>query len=179
QHEELESTEDEERSCWGHGSEEDTEDASETDLAKYDEDHVEMKGQMYQGKLASLKRQLKYLLTDEQIMEDLRTLNKFKSPKRPASPSSPEQLPATPVESPAQRLEAQIEDGKLYYDKRWYHKSQAIYLESKDNQKLRCMISSVGSNESWVRKASDSTKMKIYLGQLQHGLFVIHWGPVA
>lgn len=36
-----------------------------------------------------------------------------------ASPSSPEHLPATPAESPAQRFEARIEDGKLYYDKRW------------------------------------------------------------
>jgi len=269
--EELESAEDDERSCRGRESDEDTEDASETDLAKHDEeDYVEMKEQMYQDKLASLKRQLQqlqegtlqeyqkrmkkldqqykerirnaelflqleteqvernyikekkaavkefedkkvelkenliaeleekkkmienekltmeltgdsmevkpimtrklrrrpndpvpipdkrrkpapaqlnYLLTDEQIMEDLRTLNKLKSPKRPASPSSPEHLPAAPAESPAQRFEARIEDGKLYYDKRWYHKSQAIYLESKDNQKLSCVISSVGANE--------------------------------
>ncbi|KFV91183.1 Sin3 histone deacetylase corepressor complex component SDS3, partial [Fulmarus glacialis] len=117
---------------------------------------------------------LNYLLTDEQIMEDLRTLN-----KRPvsllfsASPSSPEHLPATPAESPAQRFEARIEDGKLYYDKRWYHKSQAIYLESKENTKISCVISSVGANEIWVRKTSDSTKMRIYLGQLQRGVFVI------
>ncbi|XP_078291857.1 sin3 histone deacetylase corepressor complex component SDS3 isoform X1 [Panthera onca] len=324
--EELESAEDDERSCRGRESDEDTEDASETDLAKHDEeDYVEMKEQsylqmfrdhhldsvtlftlwnpkgMYQDKLASLKRQLQqlqegtlqeyqkrmkkldqqykerirnaelflqleteqvernyikekkaavkefedkkvelkenliaeleekkkmienekltmeltgdsmevkpimtrklrrrpndpvpipdkrrklstpqlnYLLTDEQIMEDLRTLNKLKSPKRPASPSSPEHLPATPAESPAQRFEARIEDGKLYYDKRWYHKSQAIYLESKDNQKLSCVISSVGANEIWVRKTSDSTKMRIYLGQLQRGLFVIRRSPV-
>ncbi|XP_053225811.1 sin3 histone deacetylase corepressor complex component SDS3 isoform X1 [Podarcis raffonei] len=117
--------------------------------------------------------QLNYLLTDEQIMEDLRILNKLKSPKRPASPSSPEHLPATPAESPAQRFEARIEDGKLYYDKRWYHKSQAIYLESKENTKISCVISSVGANEIWVRKTSDSTKMRIYLGQLQRGAFVI------
>ncbi|GCC38270.1 hypothetical protein chiPu_0016784 [Chiloscyllium punctatum] len=117
--------------------------------------------------------QLNYLLTDEQIMEDLRTLNKLKSPKRPASPSSPEHLPSTPAESPAQRYEARIEDGKLYYDKRWYHKSQAIYLESKDNTKISCVISSVGTNEIWVRKTSDSTKMRIYLGQLHRGVFII------
>ncbi|NWY76244.1 SDS3 deacetylase, partial [Erithacus rubecula] len=91
----------------------------------------------------------------------------------PASPSSPEHLPATPAESPAQRFEARIEDGKLYYDKRWYHKSQAIYLESKENTKISCVISSVGANEIWVRKTSDSTKMRIYLGQLQRGVFVI------
>lgn len=28
-----------------------------------------------------------------------------------------------------------------------YHKSQAIYLESKDNTKISCVISSVGTNE--------------------------------
>uniref|UniRef100_A0A8C3KXV9 SDS3 homolog, SIN3A corepressor complex component n=1 Tax=Chrysolophus pictus TaxID=9089 RepID=A0A8C3KXV9_CHRPC len=253
--EELESAEEEdgERSARARDSDEDTEDASETDLAKHEEeDFVEMKEQMYQDKLASLKRQLQqlqegtlqeyqkrmkkldqqykerirnaelflqletdqveknyvkekkaaakefedkkielkenliaeleekkkmienekltmeltgdsmelnYLLTDEQIMEDLRTLNKH--------------LPATPAESPAQRFEARIEDGKLYYDKRWYHKSQAIYLESKENTKISCVISSVGANEIWVRKTSDSTKMRIYLGQLQRGVFVI------
>uniref|UniRef100_A0A667ZXH1 SDS3 homolog, SIN3A corepressor complex component n=1 Tax=Myripristis murdjan TaxID=586833 RepID=A0A667ZXH1_9TELE len=128
------------------------------------------------------RKPLNYLLTDEQIMEDLRTLNKLKSPKRPGmsaltfavlSPSSPEHLPTTPMENPSQRYEARIEEGKLYYDKRWYHKSQAIYLESKDNTKISCVISSVGTNEIWVRKTSDSTKMRIYLGQLQRGAFVI------
>uniref|UniRef100_A0A8C6TX72 SDS3 homolog, SIN3A corepressor complex component n=1 Tax=Neogobius melanostomus TaxID=47308 RepID=A0A8C6TX72_9GOBI len=117
--------------------------------------------------------QLNYLLTDDQIMEDLRTLNKLKSPKRPVSPSSPEHIPSAPMENPSQRYEARIEEGKLYYDKRWYHKSQAIYLESKDNTKISCVISSVGTNEIWVRKTSDSTKMRIYLGQLQRGAFVI------
>lgn len=304
--EELDSVdEDEDRSFRGRDSEEDTEDASETDLAKHDEeDYVEIKEQMYQDKLASLKRQLQqlqegtlqeyqkrmkkldqqykerlrnadlflqleteqvernyikekkaavkefddkkvelkenliaeleekkkmienekvtmeltgdsmemkpsitrklrrrpndpvpipdkrrkpppaqlnYLLSDEQIMEDLRTLNKLKSPKRPgtdvlsfrASPSSPQHLPSTPVDTPSQRYEARIEEGKLYYDKRWYHKSQAIYLESKENTKISCVISSVGTNEIWVRKTSDSTKMRIYLGQLQRGAFII------
>ncbi|XP_053725811.1 sin3 histone deacetylase corepressor complex component SDS3 isoform X3 [Synchiropus splendidus] len=124
--------------------------------------------------------QLNYLLTDDQIMEDLRTLNKhvitfsqLKSPKRPVSPSTPEHIPAAPMENPSQRFEARIEEGKLYYDKRWYHKSQAIYLESKDNTKISCVISSVGTNEIWVRKTSDSTKMRIYLGQLQRGAFII------
>uniref|UniRef100_A0A673Y0Y7 SDS3 homolog, SIN3A corepressor complex component n=1 Tax=Salmo trutta TaxID=8032 RepID=A0A673Y0Y7_SALTR len=120
------------------------------------------------------RKPLNYLLTDEQIMEDLQTLNKqLKSPKRPVSPSSPDHMPTTPVEAPSQRYEARIEEGKLYYDKRWYHKGQAIYLESKENTKISCVISSVGTNEIWVRKTSDSTKMRIYLGQLQRGAFVI------
>ncbi|XP_023813994.1 sin3 histone deacetylase corepressor complex component SDS3 isoform X4 [Oryzias latipes] len=91
--------------------------------------------------------QLNYLLTEEQIIEDLRTLNKLKSPKRAVSPSTPEHVPSAPLENLSQRYEARIEEGKLYYDKRWYHKSQAIYLESKDNTKISCVISSVGTNE--------------------------------
>ena len=38
----------------------------------------------------------------------------------PVSPSSPDHMPTTPVEAPSQRYEARIEEGKLYYDKRWY-----------------------------------------------------------
>ncbi|XP_062307101.1 sin3 histone deacetylase corepressor complex component SDS3 isoform X3 [Osmerus eperlanus] len=61
--EELDSVgDDDDRSFRGRDSEEDTEDASETDLAKHDEDdYVEIKEQMYQDKLASLKRQLQQL----------------------------------------------------------------------------------------------------------------------
>ncbi|CAK7296744.1 hypothetical protein VULLAG_LOCUS5650 [Vulpes lagopus] len=90
-----------------------------------------------------------------------------------------EHLPATLAESPAQRFDAWIEDGKQYYDKRWYHKSQATSLESKHNQKLSCVISSLGASEVWVRKTSDNVKMRIYLGQLLHGLFVIRWRSAA
>ncbi|CAG5925413.1 unnamed protein product [Menidia menidia] len=66
--EELDSVDDEDdRSFRGRDSEEDTEDASETDLAKHDEDdYVEIKEQMYQDKLASLKRQLQQL-QEEQV----------------------------------------------------------------------------------------------------------------
>ncbi|KAK0141977.1 Sin3 histone deacetylase corepressor complex component SDS3 [Merluccius polli] len=256
--EELDSVEDDEdRSFRGRDSEEDTEDASETDLTKHDEDdYVEIKEQMYQDKLASLKRQLQQLQEDlflqletEQvernyIKEKKAAVKEFDDKKvelkenliaeyeekkkmienekvtmeltgdsmevkpimtrklrrrpndpvpipdkrrKPApdilnqrtdhggpenakqvSPSSPEHLPTTPVENPSQRYEARIEEGKLYYDKRWYHKSQAVYLESKDNTKISCVICSI-----WVRKTSDSTKMRIYLGQLQRGAFVI------
>ncbi|KAA8592528.1 hypothetical protein FQN60_017983 [Etheostoma spectabile] len=255
--EELDSVEDDDdRSFRGRDSEEDTEDASETDLAKHDEDdYVEIKEQMYQDKLASLKRQLQQLQEgtlqeyqkrmkklDQQYKERLRNAGKCfsfvftdlflqleteqvernyikekkaavkefddkkvelkenliaeleekkkmienekltmeltgdsmevkpimtrKLRRRPndpvpipdkrrkpapdilcinlqehfismgVSPSSPEHIPSTPIENPSQRYEARIEEGKLYYDKRWYHKSQAIYLESKDNTKI-------------------------------------------
>uniref|UniRef100_A0A672YQH0 SDS3 homolog, SIN3A corepressor complex component n=1 Tax=Sphaeramia orbicularis TaxID=375764 RepID=A0A672YQH0_9TELE len=91
--EELDSVDDDDdRSFRGRDSEEDTEDASETDLAKHDEDdYVEIKEQMYQDKLASLKRQLQQLQEgtlqeyqkrmkklDQQYKERLRNAGKLK-----------------------------------------------------------------------------------------------------
>uniref|UniRef100_A0AAR2IVX4 Sin3 histone deacetylase corepressor complex component SDS3 n=1 Tax=Pygocentrus nattereri TaxID=42514 RepID=A0AAR2IVX4_PYGNA len=263
--EELDSVdEDDDRSFRGRDSEEDTEDASETDLAKHDEDdYVEIKEQMYQDKLASLKRQLQQLQEgtlqeyqkrmkklDQQYKERLRNADLFlqleteqvernyiKEKKaavkefddkkvelkenliaeleekkkmienekltmeltgdsmevKPIMTRKLRRRPNDPVPIPDKRRKplnylltdeqimedlrtlnkARIEEGKLYYDKRWYHKSQAIYLESKDNTKISCVISAVGTSEIWVRKTSDSTKMRIYLGQLQRGAFII------
>ncbi|XP_062911214.1 sin3 histone deacetylase corepressor complex component SDS3-like [Mobula hypostoma] len=62
--EELDSVDNEdERSIRGRDSDEDTVDASETDIANKqdDEDYLEVKEQMYQEKLTSLKRQLQQL----------------------------------------------------------------------------------------------------------------------
>ncbi|XP_032800699.1 LOW QUALITY PROTEIN: sin3 histone deacetylase corepressor complex component SDS3 [Petromyzon marinus] len=103
--------------------------------------------------------QLNYLLLDEQIQDDLRVLNKGKPFKR--------------AESPSQRFEARIDDGKLCYDRRCYHKSQPVFLEARDTNKISCVISSIGTNEVWVRKTSDSSKIRVYLSQLQRGKYVL------
>ena len=34
--------------------------------------------------------------------------------------------------------EAKIEDGKLFYENRWFHKGQHIFLESKEHGQERC-----------------------------------------
>lgn len=44
-------------------------------------------------------------------------------------------------------VETKIEDGKLLYERRWYHRGQAIYVEGKDMSKFAASISSIG-NES-------------------------------
>ncbi|XP_076339636.1 sin3 histone deacetylase corepressor complex component SDS3 isoform X8 [Tachypleus tridentatus] len=57
-------------------SDEDTEDASETDMAKQEQEYTEIKEQMYQDKLANLKKQLQQL-QDETHPEYLRRLKKL------------------------------------------------------------------------------------------------------
>ncbi|KAJ8380168.1 hypothetical protein SKAU_G00009460 [Synaphobranchus kaupii] len=61
-----------------HITNEDTEDASETDLAKHNEDdYVEIKEQMYQDKLASLKRQLLQLQEGGTLQEYQKRMKKL------------------------------------------------------------------------------------------------------
>ncbi|EGV93143.1 Sin3 histone deacetylase corepressor complex component SDS3, partial [Cricetulus griseus] len=145
-------------------------------VKEFEDKKVELKENL----IAELEEKKKMIENEKLTMEltgdsmEVKPIMTRKLRRRPNDPVPiPDKRRKPAPESPAQRFEARIEDGKLYYDKRWYHKSQAIYLESKDNQKLSCVISSVGANEIWVRKTSDSTKMRIYLGQLQRGLFVI------
>ncbi|KFM67625.1 hypothetical protein X975_20218, partial [Stegodyphus mimosarum] len=59
-----------------HESDEDTEDASETDMVKQEEEYTEIKEQMYQDKLANLKKQLQQL-EDGEHPEYLKRLKKL------------------------------------------------------------------------------------------------------
>uniref|UniRef100_A0A8C4NIQ1 SDS3 homolog, SIN3A corepressor complex component n=1 Tax=Eptatretus burgeri TaxID=7764 RepID=A0A8C4NIQ1_EPTBU len=109
------------------------------------------------------------LFRKEQVCDDLKLLNKVKnSCLKPVIPAAP-----TPHSVPFQRCEARIDDGKLHYDNRWFHKSQPVYLDSRDSSRISCVISSVGTNEVWVRKTTDSTKIRVYLSQLQRGKYSI------
>ena len=40
-----------------------------------------------------------------------------------------------------------IADSKLFYEKRWFHRGQNIYVDSKDTGKVSAVISSIGTNE--------------------------------
>lgn len=46
-------------------------------------------------------------------------------------------------------------------------------MRGTESHKVVSLTLPVLSPQIWVRKTSDSTKMRIYLGQLQRGLFVI------
>ena len=35
--------------------------------------------------------------------------------------------------------EAKIDDGKLFYENRWFHKGQHIFIESKEHGQERCV----------------------------------------
>ncbi|WAR02542.1 SDS3-like protein [Mya arenaria] len=222
-------------------SDEDTEDASETDVAKQETQYTEIKEQMYQDKLAFLKKQLKQLeegtlpeflkrnkKIDQQYRERLKYMEVFKEyeekkvdlkesliadleEKRRSIELERSQLELTgghcnfllstslddgdimddlriinkvggkplgrkpiPTIGPIDIItDVKIEDGRLYYDKRWFHRNQPVFVDCKDAGKFSGVITAIGTQEVWIRKTSDSSKIKIYLNQLQKGKFVL------
>ncbi|XP_002735995.1 sin3 histone deacetylase corepressor complex component SDS3-like [Saccoglossus kowalevskii] len=264
---------DEEEECSylsGRSSDEDTEDASETDVAKLEEEFTVMKETMYQEKLAQLKKQLQnlqdgshselnkklkkleqnykdrirvaeaskmyelefvereyikekkacikefeakkielkenliaeleekkraieilphlnFLLSEDDILEDLKVLNKkiLKSLKnmvhsqgkavttRRSNHHDSSGNHCSSGNNSHHIYECRIDDGKLFYDKRWYHRGQPVYYENKEGNKVSGVISSVGQSEIWIRKTSDNAKVRIYVTQFQKGKYSI------
>ncbi|XP_076339634.1 sin3 histone deacetylase corepressor complex component SDS3 isoform X6 [Tachypleus tridentatus] len=255
-------------------SDEDTEDASETDMAKQEQEYTEIKEQMYQDKLANLKKQLQQL-QDETHPEYLRRLKKleqayqerlflneafqcyeierveaeyisekkaavweFEDKKvelrenliaeleekkriienersnieltgdsievKPVTTRKLRRRPNEPLPVPEKRrkaspegklspvgskqegnetvshcdhsgsaVEAKIEDGKLYYEKKWYFRGQPVFIENKDVGKFNAVISTVASSEIWVKRVPENSKLRIHLSQFQKGKYSI------
>lgn len=67
-------------------------------------------------------------------------------------------------------VETRIEDGKLLYERRWFHRGQAVYVEGTEVSKFSANISAiVGTDVIMVKRASDNSKFRIYLHQLSSG----------
>lgn len=67
-------------------------------------------------------------------------------------------------------VETRIEDGKLLYERRWFHRGQAVYVEGTDVSKFSANISAIaGTDVIMVKRASDNSKFRIYLHQLSSG----------
>ncbi|KAI2810373.1 hypothetical protein RDWZM_002631 [Blomia tropicalis] len=70
-------------------------------------------------------------------------------------------------------FEARIEDGKLFYDKKWFHRGQNILLESADGSKINTMVMQIGNNEIWVRRPNENVKSKVTLAELHSKKYII------
>jgi len=67
-------------------------------------------------------------------------------------------------------VDTRIEDGKLLYERRWFHRGQPVYVEGTDVSKFSANISAiVGTDVIMVKRASDNSKFRIYLHQLSSG----------
>nr|CAD7458977.1 unnamed protein product [Timema tahoe] len=115
--------------------------------------------------------QVNYLLDEKEIESDLKMIIRGK-------PLGPVRKPALiPVSNlslgatlPDNSLpDTRIEDGKLLYEKRWFHRGQPVYVEGKEMSRFSAIISAIGTEAIWVKKTSDGIKVRIYLTQLSRG----------
>lgn len=116
---------------------------------------------------------LTYLLDENDVFEDLKIINKSKAVVQVKQPGTPPGSNSSGgSSSPATfARDARIEDGKLFYEKRWFRRGQTVYVEPKDGPNYAAVISAIGSEAVWVRKCEDSSKVRIYLSQLNKGKF--------
>lgn len=111
--------------------------------------------------------QLTLLLEDKEIECDLKAISRGKTltPVRPTPVGSNGVSPGVVTGLPGNSLlpqtesyplvETKIEDGKLLYERRWFHRGQPVYIEGKDVVKFPATISAIGNDiVSQVRSKS-------------------------
>ncbi|XP_047141907.1 sin3 histone deacetylase corepressor complex component SDS3 isoform X1 [Hydra vulgaris] len=117
--------------------------------------------------------QLCFLLDEEQILADLKKINKNYKPEPPVITETAVVEKCDPTQFP-DGTDAKIKDDMLYYNKEWYQSGDAIYLNSRDGERFNAQIHSITANkEIWIKKLTEGTRLKIYVGHLQRGKYSI------
>jgi len=114
---------------------------------------------------------LTLMLDDSDINEDLKIINKTLKDNKP--PSSPAAGHSSSSSSSSVVREARIESGKLFYEKRWFHRGQTVHVEQPRDGTYEAVISAIGTEAVWVRRQEDSSKQKICITQLNKGKIVL------
>jgi Sin3 histone deacetylase corepressor complex component SDS3 len=70
-------------------------------------------------------------------------------------------------------FDARIEDGKLFYDKKWFHRGQNVLIETNE-LKFNAILVQIGSSEIWIKKTNDAMKSKITLTDLHNGKYALY-----
>lgn len=108
---------------------------------------------------------LNYLLQDDDIDADLKLITTVNETETPAVESSP---PSN---------EIKIEDGKLFYERKWFHRGQPIFIEGKEITKYSAVIALITPDSVVIRKTVDNSKVRIHLTQLQKNKYILRRRP--
>lgn len=79
----------------------------------------------------------------------------------------------SPNSNSGNNVETRIEDGKLLYERRWFHRGQPVYVEGKEISKFAGNIAAIGNEVVWVKKVNETNKVKINMNHLAKGKIVI------
>ncbi|EZA58047.1 hypothetical protein DMN91_005737 [Ooceraea biroi] len=120
--------------------------------------------------------QLNYLLDEKDIESDMKAISRGKGTNTVRKPVilphyNAVNIPSQHIPQPPEPslVETRIEDGKLLYERRWFHRGQPVYIEGKDLSRFAANISAIGTEAIWVKKVSDGSKVRIYTSQLSRG----------
>ncbi|CAG0922380.1 unnamed protein product [Notodromas monacha] len=83
----------------------------------------------------------------------------------------------SPVSLADMSPEVRVEDGKLYFDKKWYNRNQPIFLEGRDYGRIAGTLSSVQADSIWIKKVTGGARIQVFLGQLFCGRCSIRRRP--
>jgi len=64
-----------------------------------------------------------------------------------------------------------VEDGRLYYDKKWYGRYQNVFVECRDFGKVPAVIQNICPADVILKKVTDGSKLKITIPSLQKGKY--------
>lgn len=74
----------------------------------------------------------------------------------------------SPVRESNETTETRVEDGKLLYERRWYHRGQSVSVEGRDLPKFPGHIHAITDDAIWVKK-TNLERVRIYISQLARG----------
>ncbi|KAJ2953018.1 hypothetical protein O0L34_g7400 [Tuta absoluta] len=124
---------------------------------------------------------LTFQLDERDIESDLRAIARHspppaRPPHAPHAPHAPHQprkhiTPPTcesPVREVPETLDTRVSDGKLLYERRWFHRGQSVYVEGRDLAKFPATLHAITDEAIWVKK-TNLERIRIYISQLARG----------
>jgi len=114
---------------------------------------------------------LTYLLDDGDISEDLKIINKTLKDTMPGN--NPGQGGASSSAAPNVTREVRVDNGKLFYEKRWFRRGQTVYVEQAKEGTFEAVICTVSNEAILLRRQDDSSKHKVCISQLVKGKVVL------
>lgn len=110
---------------------------------------------------------LVYSLEENDVDEDIRMIFKGRV-------ATPAKNPPPAVASDGGTLfNVRVEDGKLFYENKWFHKGQQVFVESKEHGQESGVVTSISQSEIWVKRSPDNSKLRIYLSHLTRGKYIL------
>lgn len=88
--------------------------------------------------------QLNQLLEEHEIIDDLKTVNRAIAT---SSKMAVETEPTTGISGKDHVADARIDDGKLFFEKKWFHRGQQVVIKCSDNSEFSGILASINTAE--------------------------------